>query len=283
MAGEAERLEESFTGKNFQDFSAVDRAGRALWTAAVGHAPHLQPGPRWDNTGLRDEDFKALVGMAAKVWRHASGLWTVIKMAGWGPPEEAVRAALAPLAQEDNDAFTIGLATIMQKATSPGLVAAASAGLSPRAPAICDAAVDDWLANARVALPAEGLATAASLAESFGYAFRDLENAPLTSNPQRGEKLVQLRQEAAETCRLCSAATSEQISALEGHARALRRIELVGRRYGIDHGYEGAARRIGAAINDAKLKLEPTGMTRLDLARLTEILLGSEAALEVLG
>jgi hypothetical protein len=58
---------------------------------------------------------------------------------------------------------------------------------------------------------------------------------------------------------------------------------LVGRRYGIDHGYEGAARRIGAAINDAKLKLEPTGMTRLDLARLTEILLGSEAALEVLG
>lgn len=299
MGGEAARLEEASTGKNFQDFAAIDRAGSALWAAAGTHAPNLQPGPRWEASGLRDEDFKALIRLAAPVWRHAAGLWAAIKMAGWGPPEEAVRAALAPLAQEDSDAFAIGLATIMQKATSPGLVAVASANLSPRATAIADAAVDDWLAGARVALPAEGLAMAASLAESFGYAFRDLENAPLTSNPRRGEKLVQLRQEAAETCRLayeegldaeilrtlpslCSAATIEQISALEAQARALRRIELVGRRYGIDHGYEGAARRIGAAINEAKLKLEPGGMTSLDLARLAEILLGSEVALEVL-
>ena len=299
MGGEAGRLEESFAGKTFQDFGAVDRAGRALWAAALTHAPNVQPGPRWEASGLRTEDFKAMVRLATPVWRHATGLWAAINMAGWGPPEEAVRAALAPLAQEDNEAFAIGLATIMQKATSPGLVAAASSSLSPRAAAIADAAVDGWLASARVALPAEGLAMAASLAESFGHAFRDLENAPVTSNPQRGEKLVQLRQDAAETCRLayeegldaeilralpllCSAATPEQISALEAQARALRRLELVGRNYGIDHGYEGAGRRIGAAIHEAKLKLEPAGMTKLDLTRLAEILLGSEAALEIL-
>ena len=81
---------------------------------------------------------------------------------------------------------------------------------------------------------------------------------------------------------MCSAATTEQISALEAQARALRRLELVGRNYGIDHGYEGAGRRIGAAIHEAKLKLEPAGMTKLDLTRLAEILLGSEAALEIL-
>lgn len=300
MGTEAERLEETFAGKSFQDFGAVDRAGRALWATAQAHAPNLQPGPRWEGTGLRTEDFKALVRMAAPVWRHASGLWAAISMAGWGPPEEAVKAALAPLAQEDTDAFAMGLATIMQKATSPGLVATAAAGLSARATAIADAAVDEWLAGARVALPAEGLAMAASFAESFGYAFRDLENAPPTSNPRRSEQLVKLRQDAAETCRLafeegldaeilralpllCSSATSEQISALEAQARALRRIELVGRKYGIDHGYEGATRRIGAAINEAKLKLQPAGMTRLDLARLAEILLGPEAALDVLG
>jgi len=111
---------------------------------------------------------------------------------------------------------------------------------------------------------------------------------------------VQLRQDAEETCRLayeegleteilrnlpalCSSATSDQISALEAQARALRRLEMVGRRYGIDHGYEGAARRISIAINDAKQKLEPAGITRLDLARLAEILLGPEEALSVLG
>ncbi len=300
MGAEAEQLEEAFPGKSFQDLGVVDRVGRALWAAAATHAPNLQPGPRWSSTGLRAEDFKALVSMAGRVWRHAAGLWAAMKMAGWGPPDEAVRAALAPMARDDSDAFAIGLATLMQKATSPGLVAAASAGLSDRAPAISDAAVDDWLAKARVALPAEGLATAASLAESFGYAFRDLENAPPTSNPRRGERLVQLRQDAMETCRLayeegleaeilrnlpllCAAATADQISNLEAQARALRRIELVGRRYGIDHGYEGAARRILTAINEARQKLAPGGMTTLDLARLAEILLGSEAALEVLG
>jgi hypothetical protein len=300
MGTEAERLDASFVGKNFQDLGAVDRAGRTLWAAAAAHAPKLQPGPRWDSTGLRAEDFKALVGLAGQVWQHAAPLWAAIKLAGWGPPEEAVRAALAPMAKQDDGAFAVGLATLMQKATSPGLVAAASAALSDRASAIADAAVDEWLAKARVALPAEGLAMAASFAESFGRAFKDLENAPPSRNPRRGDRLVQLRQDAEETCRLayeegleteilrnlpalCSSATSDQISALEAQARALRRLEMVGRRYGIDHGYEGAARRISIAINDAKQKLEPAGITRLDLARLAEILLGPEEALSVLG
>lgn len=73
MKGEAERLEESFSGKNFQDLGVVDRAGRALWAAAGVHAPNLQPGPNWEKTGLRPEDFTALVQMAAPVWRHAAG------------------------------------------------------------------------------------------------------------------------------------------------------------------------------------------------------------------
>jgi len=82
---------------------------------------------------------------------------------------------------------------------------------------------------------------------------------------------------------LCAAATPELILAVEGQARALRRIESIGRRYGLDHGYDGAARRITAALEAARRALEPGGMTRLDLARLAEILLGPEAALAYLG
>ena len=70
---------------------------------------------------------------------------------------------------------------------------------------------------------------------------------------------------------------------MEAQARALRRIETIGRRYGLDHGYDGAATRILAALEAAKQALEPGGMTRLDLARLAEILLGPEAALTFLG
>ena len=299
MGQEAQALDASLAGKNFLDTGVIDRTGVLLWDRAVALAPALQPGPRWANSGLKQQDFAPLVQLASGVWRHAAGLWSAIKLAGWGPPDEAVRVALTPMAKEDTNSFAIGLATLLQKATSPGMVARTASGLSDQTSVIADAALDDWLAKARVTLPGEDLAAAASLAESFGRAFQDLENAPPTRNPRRGERLVQLRQEAEVTCRLAyedgleaeimrklplfaSAATPEQVTALEAQARALRRIELIGRRYGIDHGYDGAAKRIIAALHATKQRLTPLGLTKLDLARLGEILLGPEAALELL-
>ncbi len=299
MGPEAERIEASFQGKFFHDTPVVDRVGRALWAAAAGWAPVITPGPRWERTGLRPDDFAPLVQLAANVWQHAAPIWAAIQLAGWGPPDEAVRSALSPMADENSPAFTMALATLMLKATSPGQVAREAARLSDRATSIADSAVDDWLEKARVQLPGGDLIAAASFAESFGRAFQDLENAPPTRNPRRGAKLVQLRQEAEFTCRLayeegletqilgqlqslCSAATPELILAVESQARALMRIETIGRRYGLDHGYDGAAQRISAALEAAKRGLEPGGMTRLDLARLAEILLGPEVALKFL-
>ncbi|MCA3340579.1 MAG: hypothetical protein INF90_18850 [Roseomonas sp.] len=299
MGKDAEVLEASMVGRTFQDTGAVDRAGDLLWKRAASLAPELKPGPRWASSGLRQDDFAPLVKLAASVWRHAPGLWAAIKLAGWGPPDEAVRTALTPLAAEGTTALAVGLTTLLQKATSPGLVAMAASSLSDQAGIIADAALDEWLANARVTLPGEDLVAAASLAETFGRAFQDLENAPPTRNPRRGERLIQLRQEAEITCRLAyedglaeeifrklpllaSAATPEQVTALEGQARALRRIELIGRRYGIDHGYDGAAKRIVQALNETKQHLTSLGLTKLDLARLGEILLGPEAALDLL-
>ncbi|MCA3350727.1 MAG: hypothetical protein INF97_09055 [Roseomonas sp.] len=299
MGAEAEQLEASFSGKFFHDIAAVDHAGRILWGAAARLAPELRPGPRWERTGLRGDDFAPLVQLAAGIWQHAVPLWAAIQLAGWGPPDDAVRAALSPMVAENSPAFGMALATLMQKATSPGQVAKEAARLSDKAGIIADAAVDDWLERARVHLPGEDLITAAAFAESFGRAFQDLENAPTTRNPRRGTRLVQLRQEAEVTCRLayeeglethilrqlpalCAAATPELILAMEGQARALRRIENIGRRYGADHGYDGAAARISAALGAAQGALEPSGMTRLDLARLAEILLGPEAGLAFL-
>lgn len=299
MGPEVERIEASFQGKFFHDTPVVDRVGRALWAAAARWASVITPGPRWERTGLRPDDFAPLVQLAANVWQHAGPIWAAIQLAGWGPPDDAVRAALSPMADEDSPAFNMALATLMLKATSPGQVAREAARLSDRANSIADAAVDDWLQKARVQLPGGDLIAAASFAESFGRAFQDLENAPPTRNPRRGVRLVELRQEAEITCRLayeegletqilgqlqslCSAATPEHILAVESQARALMRIETIGRRYGLDHGYDGAVQRISAALEAAKRGLEPAGMTRLDLARLAEILLGPEVALKFL-
>lgn len=299
MGPAVQEIDAICAGKNFADIGAVDQAGRLAWAAAAHHAPGLKPNARWSSTGLRPEDFSALLQLATGVWRHAGPIWSTLQLSGWGPPQEAVRAALAPIAQEDPVAFSMALATLMQKATSPGMVALAAANLSPSAAIMADAAVDHWLGNARGSLPTEDLPQAATMAESFGRSLQDLENAPPTRNPNRAERLVGLRQEAEESCRvvyeqgleteimralplLQHAATPEQIMALEAQARALRRIELIGRRYGIAHGYDGAAKRIEKAIETTRRNLSPGGMTALDLARLAEILLGGEAALELL-
>ena len=299
MGQEAQQIDAILKGKTFQDIGAVDRIGCDLWAKAASLAASLKPGPRWTTSGMREEDFSPLVALSEGVWRHASGLWSAIKLAGWGPPDEAVRNALTPIVAESSTSFAMGLATLLQKATSPGLVAMTASGLSSQAASITDAALDDWLARARVTLPGEDLVAAASLVEAFGRAFQDLQNAPPTRNPRRSERLVQLRQEAEISCRLAyeegleaeilrrlpllaTSATPEQIIALEGQARALRRIELMGRRYGIDHGYDGAAKRIGAALHATKQSSTPMGLTKLDLARIGEILLGPEAALDFL-
>lgn len=300
MGPAVERLEATFKGKFFHDIAAADHAGRILWDAAARLAPELKPGPRWEKTGLRDDDFAPLVNLAAGIWQHAGPIWDAIQLAGWGPPDEAVRVALSPMAGQDSPAFSMALATLMQRATSPGQVAREAARLSEKAASMADAAVDDWLEKAQVQLPAEDLVTAAIFAESFGRAFQDLENAPTTRNPRRGVRLVQLRQEAEVTCRLAyesgleahiirqlpalaAAATPDLILAMEDQARALRRIETIGRRYGLDHGYDGAAGRIAATLSATRKTLEPGGMTPLDLARLAEILLGPDAALGLLG
>jgi hypothetical protein len=113
MGPEAERLAASFQGKFFHDTPIVDRAGRALWAAAARLAPVITPGPRWERTGLRPDDFAPLVQLAAGVWRHADPIWIAVQLAGWGPPDDAVRAALSPMADEDSPAFSMALATLM--------------------------------------------------------------------------------------------------------------------------------------------------------------------------
>jgi len=296
---EAARLEADIAGKTYQDLGVVDRTGRALWAAAASHAQKLKPGPRWQESGLRPDDFAPLLRLSAEVWRHAGALWAAIQLADWGPPEEAIKAALTPLAEEQNTGFAIGLATLMQKAISPGTVALVAAGLSVRAGSIADAAVDDWLEKARIILPTENLVEAANFAEAFKNAFQDLENARPSRNSNRAERLVQLRQDTEVSLRLayeqgleaeifqqipslCRVASPDQITHLESQARALSRIELIGRRFGMGHGYDGAARRILMAISEAKQSITPDGLTKLDLARIAEILLGPDLALDIL-
>jgi hypothetical protein len=300
MGSEGQRLEASFANKTFRDRSEVEAGGRILWAAAAALAPQLRPTPRWETTGLRPQDFAQFLHIATGVWRHAMPIWAAMQAATWGPPEDAVQDALAPLAEDTSPAFDVALATLMKDATNPGRVVATAARLSPRAASVADAAVDAWLDEAKVELPDADLVSVATAAETFGRAFDDIKNAPPNTSTQRAKKVRNLRREADTHVRaaydeglkeeilrqlpsLAVSATQDQMLAIEEQARALRRLEMIGRSFGAQQGYDSSSQRIRAAIEGTKSALAPGGMTKLDLARLAEILIGGEAALDILG
>jgi hypothetical protein len=72
----------------------------------------------------------------------------------------------------------------------------------------------------------------------------------------------------------------EVVLALEGTARDLRRLETAGRRIGAEAEFDRLLR--GASVRLASLAERPGGLGMVDLARLVEILAGSEAAATLL-
>lgn len=61
---------------------------------------------------------------------------------------------------------------------------------------------------------------------------------------------------------------------LETYARTARRLEILGRHFGNDPAYDEIRQRLMKALSDAEKSSATLGMTAMDLARLSEILLG---------
>ena len=159
-------------------------------------------------------------------------------------------------------------------------------------PSASERVLDYLLGDVRQAVTAE--ATLPYAAENVRRTACMLEDLQAAADPvQRPRRLAQLRearQRLGEQCRdrlLAGAealaaphgapADAGDLAAMEDTARALRRLDMVGRRLGDAEVYDRAlAGAAGRLITDPKLPLT----TRL---RLAEILLGPEAALNMLG
>lgn len=296
IGAEAAAIAEAFAGASFADTAVVGTAGLRLWRAAAAVAGSLAPAPDWEETGLQHADFRHCVALAGAAWRHADPIWLALAAAQEGPPEPLVRDALAAAEGEEPMVFEAILATILLKAARPGSVAAAAAASRVVPPGMAERVLDRWLDGCRPDLSGADPLDAARLAEAFGEAIEDLETSAAGRRPERRQRVLALRRHADEACRATFAETAERgilapiaqqaariddaaMMAMEKTARALKRLETAGRSLGAGTAYDAATRRIAQSI--AELRTAP-GANLADLARLTEIIAGPEAALRFL-
>jgi hypothetical protein len=296
IGAEASAIEACFTGHSFADLSAVDAAGRRLWRAAAGVAGALSPTPAWDGSGLAEADFRHCVSLACGIWRHADPLWTALLAAREGPPEPLVQAALAAAAAEPPMVIEAMVATILTKAAKPGSVAAAAAAARVGPAGAAERVLDRWIEECRPDLSVSDPKGAAQLAEEFAEALEDLESSPAGQRPERRQRVAALRRQVSEACRAAFADSTTHhliaplstsstglddanMAAMEATARSLRRLEHAGRALGGASAYGATLRQVIDAFGALRDK---PGTNLADLARLTEILAGPEAALRLL-
>ena len=271
--------------------------GARLWPAAAALDLPVPP-PGWTLAGLPEDAARPVLALCVAVWRHAPALWAALHEEG--PPMALLRGALGPLAGEGLGPLEAGMRLLLRNATAPGDVVSAAASLLPSVRPAAERALRSAVAQD---VEEMGCAEPAALAEAASAFLRRLENLEAEGAPAlrdaRRRDLVPVRRDAASLCRdrfaaaleealiapatrahAADAVPDEVVLALEGTARDLRRLETAGRRIGAEAEFDRLLR--GASVRLASLAERPGGLGMVDLARLVEILAGSEAAATLL-
>lgn len=286
----AAALDAQMAGRHFGELMVVAQAGRALWRLAAV-APMEMPRD-WAESGLNAADFTHCLSLAQGVWRQADPLWAALIAAREGPPAELVRALMEAAAQEEPRVIEALLATLLTKAAHPGSVVAAAGRGAP--PGLADRMLDRWIEECRPEIPTNDTGSAARVAEEFAEALADLDaSGAAARQPERRQKIHALRRGVDEACRttfgevaktallapLAGPVEDKAMGGMEMAARDLKRLERAGRSLGSESAYDAALHRVTDSF--AALRGRP-GVNVADVARLTEILAGPEAALRML-
>jgi len=299
MGPEAEEINANLGGQNFFDLLKVDQVGRRLWAEAARLTPGLRLQEAVPNMGLDAHQCAELLTLATAIWRHAEGIWEAKLAAFSGPSPELVTAALKGPAQEGQAVFSIALASLLDRAQSPGSVIKTAARLSPIAGSIADEKLDDLAAAPAPCLPTEDPVRAAHMAEEMVSLLKELETAPPGRQTDRRSITSPLLNQIGKASEAAARHMVERqllpalqnpnakrraavVVNIEHLARALRRIEMAGRRAGIVDAFDELEQLYKQKLKATLNALDGGGLQRPDVIRIAEILLGSEQAM-VLG
>jgi hypothetical protein len=298
LPAEVEEVEAAALGHSMAEEELVGRLGARIWAAA---ALLPDPPPGWSASALPREAAGPVLGLCRTLWRHGGALWHARLACPGGPSEALLRETLGPIVADGPAALAAAATLLVRHAAAPARVAWVAAGFAPPVAAVADRALSEALAADLAEVAAA--ATPGDLADRAAALEQRLADAEAHDGPAgreaRRRQVAQLRREASEACLALHASSlrgalldpaaqaaagprvgDATIEALETAARDLRRLRAVGRRLGQEAAFDRALAE--AVPKLVGLGRWPRGLTRVEIARLIEILAEPEAALPLL-
>jgi hypothetical protein len=277
----------------FTDLDLVESLGSPVWASAARLCEKITPGSRWADAGFTPEDFRTMTRLAAGVWRHAGPIWGVLRQGAAPVSANALRAALSGPAGEGPDVFRAAFRTLLLASGNVANFTALTTGMPPGVSEIVIQALEEWIEATLPKLAEQDWIEATNRAEEIGKTLEALGLTPFFQIPRRRQQLSSFFWRLEEHCReLLREITDEEILpaltpnaepysdsrflAVESHARAARRLEMLGRHFGNDPAYGENQQRLARAFGAAEKVKSDLGITATDLARLGEILLGRQ-------
>ncbi len=300
MGPAAEDITANLSGRNFLHVLDLDYAGRMIWAEAARLAPQLQFPKDSAMAGLGARKCKELLDTAAAIWRHADAIWEAKLASFSGPSPELVINALKGPAREGKAVFGVALLSLLHQAHSPGSVLSTAARLSPLAGSIADDKLEELSHLPVPSLPSEDPVRAAHIAEEYVVLLKELETAPAGRLKNRRELAAPLFEQIGKAAELTAtqivenqflpaleepnrARSPAMIVNIEHLARSLRRLEDAGRRTGQSEAFDILQQRYVQKLRITLRILDGGGFQALEVTRIAEILLGTEAAMAMEG
>ena len=277
----------------FTDLDLVENLGRPVWEAAARLCEKITPGSRWADAGFTPEDFRSMTRLAAGVWRHAGPIWGVLRQGVAPVSADTLRSALSGPAGEGPDVFRVAFKTLLLESGNVANFSALTSGMLPGVSEIVIQSLEEWVETALPRLAEQDWIEATNRAEEIGKTLEALGLMPYFQIPRRRQQLSSFFWRLEEHCReiireiideeILPALTpnaepysDSRFLAVESHARAARRLEILGRHFGNDPAYGENQQRLARAFGAAEKVKSDLGITATDLARLREILLGRQ-------
>lgn len=291
--GFAETLERHST----EEEEAVLGLGGRLWPFAAEALPAAPP-PGWAEAGLQPEDYGAIRTLLVPVLASGEAICAAQCAGAEGPPRPVIRAALVGPAAAGPLPLAAALAAVLARAAAPAEVLATCAEFGAAARATAGRVLDSMLEHGP-ALSATALRAAAAEATHF-FGWTEVLARSGSLDPERARRVQVLQREASEACRARIAESGaaelvqpllalaagggdipdQALAAIEEEARNLRLLANATRRGGDPSIVEPAMRGLADRILALPAR---AGLSQVELARVVEILVGPEAALQVLG
>lgn len=287
-------LSQRMLGQKLEDPGLVDRLGKQLWRLAADASKRVKPGPLWHQAGLNQQDFDTIMTIAGGLWRHAEPLWDAMQRIDGDCSPEILRSAVIGPANEGRQVFAAALDTLLLRTSQPSVFASLFEHKPLPNAGVIEDILNNWIEMSLAELAETDFEAGARLAEGVRSVLSALENIPRSVSKLDAKALSSHRRKLDQFCRLTyreiitvhvtqalmeiAPDEADTLAEIETMARIARNLEETGRRVGSPLSYQALQQEFRAQM--AKLQQDDTlsGPSAMEIARISEILIGQEAA-----